>query len=61
MHKPVAESKDKLTSKQASLVLTRYATQYQLTPSQALNSISYFIQDGGSIKKEKSPQPYCHY
>jgi hypothetical protein len=49
--KPTPEPKDMLTEKQATNVVMQYATRYSLTPAEALNSIAYWVQEGGYIKK----------
>ena len=49
--RPPMQPKDKLTPRQASQVVSMYATQYGLTPSEALNSIAFWVQDAGYIKK----------
>jgi hypothetical protein len=49
--KPIVEPKDKLTPKQTAQVLSMYASRYQLTPGETLNSIAFWVQEGGYIKK----------
>jgi hypothetical protein len=55
--KPVLEAKDKLSIKDTTAVLVRYASRYCLTKEQTLNSISYFCQEGGYYLRFQISKP----